>query len=162
MRRIVMASGLVARSVWSGGKKSMAVGGILVSVLLLATQLVAQTDQSVSAPDAAKLVAPNMEARSRHIEKLEVPRMTGTLGVQVELTGWTTVNGAKETTIPAQGFYIATLGNGVALTTINGEEKVRRAGDMWAVQDGQAMKVKIQGKRQESVVIHIFSVRPGR
>src|ERR1035438_7192887 len=160
MRRIVMASGFVAKSVWSGGKKSMAVGGILVSVLLLATQLVAPTDQS--GPDAAKLVAPNMEARSRHVEKLEVPRMTGTRGVQVELTGWTTVNGAKETTIPAQGFYIATLGNGVALTTIDGEEKVRRAGEMWAVQDGQSMKVKIQGKRQESVVIHIFPVRPGR
>ena len=138
----------------------MTLGGTLLLAFLLAAQLAAQPAKS--AADGAKLVAPNMEARSRHVEKLEVPRKTGKLSVQVELTGWTTINGAKEATIPPQGFYIATLGNGTALTTINGEEKLRRAGDMWAVEDGQAMKVKIQGKRQESVVIHIFSVRSAR
>ena len=130
------------------------------AVFLLARPLCAQPTKPV--PDAAKLVAVDMESRSRHAERIEIPRRAGKLAVQVEFSGWTTINGAKEISVPSQGFYIATLGNGVALTTINGEEKVRHAGEMWAVQDGQVMKVKVQGKHQESVVIHIFSVRPGR
>jgi hypothetical protein len=63
------------------------------------------------------------------------------------LRSWITVNGSREITIPSQGFYIASLGKGAAVTTINGEEQLRHAGEMWAVQDGQTMTVKIKGEK---------------
>ena len=112
------------------------------------------------------MVAPGMESRTRHTEKLEVPRKgkanlaAAKIAVQAELSGWTTINGSREVTVPPQGFYLATLGNGSALTVINGEEKLRHAGEMWAVQDGQSMTVKIQEKKQENLALNIFSVRP--
>lgn len=127
---------------------------------LVGVQSSARTEAPSS--DAAKMVAAGMEARSRHTEKLDVPRNgRGKISVEAELTGWNTLNRAREITIPARGFYIATLRNGSVVTVINKEEKLRRAGEIWAVQDGQAMTVKIQEKRQESVSLDIFAVRPG-
>ena len=83
------------------------------------------------------------------------------VAVQAELSSWSTVNRSREITIPPQGFYIATLSNGTAMTVINGEEKLRHAGEMWAVADGQSMTVKIEEKKQENVGLEIFSIRAG-
>ena len=47
------------------------------------------------------------------------------------------------------------------MTVINGEEKLRHAGEMWAVADGQSMTVKIEEKKQENVGLEIFSIRAG-
>jgi hypothetical protein len=45
------------------------------------------------------------------------------------------------------------------MTVINGEEKLRHAGEMWVVADGQSMTVKIEEKKQENIGLEIFSIR---
>jgi hypothetical protein len=117
-------------------------------------------EAQTAAPAAETLVAPSMAAVTRHAEKLEVPRKgKSSLHVQAELSSWISINRAREITVPPQGLYLATLTNGTALTTINGEEKLRKAGETWLVPQGQAMTVKIQEKRQETVGLEVFSLK---
>jgi hypothetical protein len=131
----------------------------LLTVILMTLELGAQTAAAGTAP--AKVIAPGLTAATRHAEKLDVPRKgKSNVAVQAELSSWITVNRSREITIPPQGFYIATLGNGTAVTVINGEKKLRHVGEMWAVQEGQSMTVTIQDKKQENVALDIFSVRP--
>ena len=97
------------------------------------------------------MVAPGMAALTRYAENLQVPRAgKASVNVQAELGSWVSIKRAREIRVPPQGFYLATLSNGTAVTVINGEEKLRKAGEIWAVSDGQSMTVKIQNKRQEN------------
>jgi len=133
---------------------------LFASVLVLPTRIVAQTTPAGFSGE--KTVAVGMAAITRHVEKLDVPRKAkASLAVQTELSSWATTNRAREITVPPRGFYIATLGNGSVVTVINKEEKLRHAGEMWAVQDGQSMTVKIQDKKQENVVLQILSLSTG-
>jgi hypothetical protein len=140
-------------------------GIILLSVLALIT-IPAAAQTSAPSTSAAKVIAPGLESTARYAEKLDVPKegkpnfSAGKLTVEAEISHWTTINGSREFTVPSQDFYIATLDNGTAVTVINGEEKLRHAGDMWAVQQGQSMTVRIGERRQENVTLDIFSVRP--
>jgi hypothetical protein len=128
----------------------------LVLVVLNSMLVAAQA----AGPAAENLVAPTMISVNRYAQKMEVPRKgKANVMVQAELSGWTSIKRAREITIPAQGFYIATLNNGTVITTINGEEKQRKAGEIWAVAEGQSMTLKIQDKRQETVGLEIFSLR---
>jgi len=129
MRRLItgMYEFIGQTLVSGGGRKVALLGLILPPTLLMTTLLGAQI--TGAAPAAAKMVAPGIEARTRLTEKLDVPRKgkanfaAAKIAVQAELSGWTTINGSREVTVPPQGFYIATLGNGTAVTVINGEEK---------------------------------------
>ena len=135
---------------------------VALVTLLLAVPTLAGAQNAAAAGAPEKTLAPGMAAVARYAEKLEVPHKgKASTSMQVEFSNWTTLNRTRETTIPPQGFYIATLVNGTAVTVINGEEKVRHAGEMWAVQDGQSMSVKITDKKQENVGLEIVSIRGG-
>jgi hypothetical protein len=138
--------------------------GLLRGVLALAviTPAIIAAQTPAPAGGAEKMVAPAMAAFTRYAEKLEVPRAgKASVKVQAELGSWVSIKRAREITVPPQGFYLATLSNGTAVTVIKGEEKLRKAGEIWAVPDGQSMTVKIQVKRQETVGLEIFSLGIG-
>jgi hypothetical protein len=156
-----ITSSMVVRALAGSGplRKAAILAGFAVPMLVAPVLVHAQ--QAAATP-AARMVAPGMAAVTRHAEKLDVPRKgKASVAVQTELSSWSTVNRSREITIPPQGFYIATLSNGTAMTVINGEEKLRHAGEMWAVADGQSMMVKIEEKKQENVGLEIFSIRAG-
>jgi hypothetical protein len=160
--RCHITSFMVARSLAGSGplRNAAILAGFAVPMLVAPALVHAQ--QAAVTPAAARMVAPGMAAVTRHTEKLDVPRKgKASVAVQTELSSWSTVNRSREITIPPQGFYIATLSNGTAMTVINGEEKLRHAGEMWAVADGQSMMVKIEEKKQENVGLEIFSIRAG-
>jgi hypothetical protein len=158
--RCLITSSMVVRSLTGSGplRKAAILAGLAVPMPVAAVLVHAQ--QATVTPAAAKMVAPGMAAVTRYAEKLDVPRKgKASVAVHAELSSWSTVNRSREITIPPQGFYIATLSNGTAMTVINGEEKLRHAGEMWAVADGQSMTVKIEEKKQENVGLEIFSIR---
>lgn len=160
--RCHIVSPMVARALAGSGllRKAVILAGFALPVVGVSALVHAQ--QAGGAPVGAKMVAPGMAAVTRHSEKLDVPRKgKASVAVQTELSSWSSVNRSREITIPPQGFYIATLSNGTAMTVINGEEKLRHAGEMWAVPDGQSMTVKIEEKKQENVGLEIFSIRAG-
>jgi hypothetical protein len=133
---------------------------VALLVAILAPVLV-DAQSAAASSEGEKMLARDVAATTRYGESLEVPRKgKPNLAVRAELGSWISTDKAREITVPPQGFYIATLGNGSVITTIDGEEKQRRAGDIWAVQDGQSMTVKILDKKQENVVLHILSIRP--
>ena len=132
--------------------------GVLALAVITPALIAGQTPGHPGA--AEKMVAPGMAAFTRYAENLQVPRAgKASVNVQAELGSWVSIKRAREIRVPPQGFYLATLSNGTAVTVINGEEKLRKAGEIWAVSDGQSMTVKIQNKRQETVGLEIFSLR---
>jgi hypothetical protein len=134
---------------------------ILACSLIVPTLVDSQAAPSPASVDE-KLIAPGLAAIIRHTEKLEVPRKgKAIVAVDAALGSWSTTNNSREFTIPSQGFYIATLQNAAAVIVINGEEKLRQPGETWAVQDGQAMTVKIKDPKQENLSLEIFSIRTG-
>jgi hypothetical protein len=141
------------------GLNRCAMAALLMS--LLAPMLaIAQAGSSAAA--AEKVVAPGMSGAIRYTETLQVTRKgKGSIAVQAELAGWVSTNGSREIIIPPRGFYIVTLLNDSAVTVINGEETRRTAGEIWAVQDGQSMTVRIRDPKQENVSLEILSLRPG-
>ena len=144
--RCLITSSMVVRSLTGSGplRKAAILAGLAVPMLVAAVLVHAQ--QATGTPGAAKMVAPGMAAVTRYAEKLDVPRKgKASIAVQAELSSWSTVNRSREITIPV----------------INGEEKLRHAGEMWAVADGQSMTVKIEEKKQENVGLEIFSIRAG-
>ena len=160
--RCLITSSMVVRSLAGSGPLRTAAILAGLAVPMLVAPVLVHAQQATVTPAAAKMVAPGMAAVTRHAEKLDVPRKgKASVAVQAELSSWSTVNRSREITIPPQGFYIATLSNGTAMTVINGEEKLRHAGEMWAVADGQSMTVKIEEKKQENVGLEIFSIRAG-
>lgn len=158
--RCMITSSMIVRALAGSGPLQQAaiLAGFAVPMLLVPVLVHAQ--QAAAVPAATRMLAPGMAAVTRHAQKLDVPRKgKASVAVQAELSSWSTVNRSRGITIPPQGFYIATLSNGTAMTVINGEEKLRHAGEMWVVADGQSMTVKIEEKKQENIGLEIFSIR---
>ena len=116
----------------------------------------------VNAATAERTIVPNLIATTRFTDRLQVPmKNKASLLLQVNIAAWTSTARAREISVPPQGFYLATLENGVILTIINGEQKQRHAGEIWAVQNGQSMTIRIQNSKQENVLLRIVSLEPG-
>jgi hypothetical protein len=108
-------------------------------------------------------LSPGVVTTSSDIERLEVPR-TGkpNLVVKVELGTWVVGDASREVTIEPQGFYIADLSDGEVATVIGEEEKLRHAGEMRVVKEGQSMTVKVRTRRRQRATLSVFSVRAAR
>ena len=133
----------------------------LVAMLLCAsTAAGAQT--AATGAQATKVLAPRATATVRHTETLDVPQSGGTsVAVKVELGTWHLTGKKSEIQIPPQGDYIAELRNGEVKTVIDGgAATVRHSGDLWTVRSGQAMAVTITGKRQNSALLRVFTLKP--
>jgi len=109
--------------------------------------------------DVVKMLAPGVAATTRFSENLEVPKGEAKVGLHVELGSWRLSSATREIRVPPQGFYIADLRNGTVLTVIGGLEKRRHTGEMWAVQPGESMVVKMTEPKQQNVMLHIILIR---
>jgi hypothetical protein len=136
----------------------------LASVLIMtlaASLCAAQVPTSGARPEQVTALAPGVTASTRLSEQLEVPRpQRARVSVRAELGTWQLRGATREIRVPPQGFYIAELGNGTVTTIINGKETERTAGDVWAVEAGETMTVRITNPKQQSALLHVFSVRP--
>jgi hypothetical protein len=63
--------------------------------------------------------------------------------VGVEVKDWALGGNPQGFQVPAQGFYIAQLRSGEAITTIGGQSERRVVGDFWTVEPGQIMAVSL-------------------
>jgi len=110
--------------------------------------------------DGVKTLAPGVAATSRYAEELEVPKgAQAKVSLHVELGSWLLSSATREIRVPSQGFYIADLRNGTVLTVIGGQEKRRHTGELWAVQPGESMVVKLTEPKQQNVLLHILLIR---
>ncbi len=147
-------------------RQKSVVGFVCVSCVLLAalvcTSPLAGAQSASPGVSAQKTLAPRATATIRHTETLDVPQSGGTsVAVKVELGTWHLTGKKSEILIPPQGDYIAELRNGEVQTVIDGgAATVRHSGDLWTVRAGQAMAVTITGKRQNSALLRIFTLKP--
>lgn len=135
-----------------------------ITLLLIAVWMpalaAAQAESADKDKDGVKMLATGVAATTRHSEKLEVPKgAQAKVDLYVELGSWRLSSATREIRVPPQGFYIADLRNGTVLTVIGGQEKRRDTGELWAVQPGESMIVKIIDPKQQNALLHILLIR---
>jgi hypothetical protein len=128
-------------------------------MILMSGGPVAALADEAAAPSVEKSLTNEIAATTRFVSEVEVPRPgRAPLRARLELGSWRLTSKRKEIEVPAQGFYLAELVNGSVVTVIKGKVEERRAGDQWAVGDGERMMITITGKRQENALLQIFRV----
>lgn len=128
---------------------------ITASIPGVVSAQVASTDKQ-----NVKMLSPGVYATARYSEHLEVPKgPRAKVGLRLELGSWRLSGETREITVPPQGFYIADLRNGPIVTVIGGREQRRLTGELWVVQAGESMTVRITDRRQQNVLLSIVSIR---
>jgi hypothetical protein len=80
--------------------------------------------------------------------------------VRIEIKEWHFVRKQQASQIAAQGFYIAQLRSGRIITQMGGKSETRQAGDFWAVNAGESMRVTLP-QHSQSAQLQTVGITPG-